>query len=216
MSAGVAGIEHVPTNLSEDTIGAMIANGVTLTPTLAAYVGLATVMTPQIAMPETEGLVLPVVLESLTSPDAWFAELRENPDMASIYERRFDAAKRACRAAHGAGITIIADSDAGSVGAFHGLGLMRELELLVSDCGMTPEQALMSATGTAAARLGTRDVGGLVGGAYADFVVIGGDPLQDILAVRDVRASISAENRSPGTHSFTSSPGPWLPSGPEE
>ncbi|MGB5560534.1 MAG: ABC transporter permease [Paracoccaceae bacterium] len=216
VSAGAAGIEHVPTDLSASTTAALAANGLTLTPTLAAYEGLAAVLTPQIALPETKGLVLPVVLDSLRSPDAWFAGLLEDPGSANTYSNRFDAAKLACRSANAAGVTILAGSDAGSAGVFPGLGLLRELELLVSDCGMTPEQALKAATGTAANRLGTRDVGRLITGAYADFVVLGADPLKEIEAVGDVRAVYFGGLRINQDTLFTSSPGPWLPSGPEE
>ena len=207
----------MPTDLSQDTVAALVARGVTLTPTLAAFEGLAAVLAPQqVSLPAPEDLVLPVVLDLLTSPDAWFADLRDDPDIATRYSARFDAAKQACRTANEGGVTLIAGSDAGSAGVFHGLGLLRELELLVSACGMTPEQALMAATNIAATRLGTRDVGRLAGGAFADFLVVGADPVQDISALRDVRAVYFGGHRIARDTLFSTSPGPWLPSGPEE
>jgi imidazolonepropionase-like amidohydrolase len=58
-----------------------------------------------------------------------------------------------------------------------------ELELMV-DAGLTPEQALRSATGVAAECLMLDDVGTLEPGRWADFVVLGADPLQDIQATK--------------------------------
>jgi imidazolonepropionase-like amidohydrolase len=53
--------------------------------------------------------------------------------------------------------------------------------------GMTPEQAIRSATGTAAALLGWSDqVGTLEAGKFADIVATSADPLVDITALEKV------------------------------
>jgi len=52
---------------------------------------------------------------------------------------------------------------------------------------MTPEHALAAATRIAAEVLDRDDLGVIEEGATADLVVLGGDPLQDISAVRAVR-----------------------------
>ena len=58
----------------------------------------------------------------------------------------------------------------------HGENL-RELELLVA-CGLTPAEALRSATGTAAELLGLgNEIGRIAAGFVADLVVADGDPL---------------------------------------
>jgi imidazolonepropionase-like amidohydrolase len=54
------------------------------------------------------------------------------------------------------------------------------------DAGLTPEQALLSATSVAADCLRLDDLGTLEPGNWADFLVLGADPLQDILATRSV------------------------------
>ena len=60
----------------------------------------------------------------------------------------------------------------------------RELELYV-DMGMTPQQALETATIQAAAALGRADVTGLIApGHVADVVLVNGNPLQDIGVLR--------------------------------
>ena len=62
----------------------------------------------------------------------------------------------------------------------------RELELLV-ESGFTPHEAIAAATGTAADFLYRGDdLGRLRPGLKADIVVLRGDPLRDIAAVRSV------------------------------
>ena len=59
----------------------------------------------------------------------------------------------------------------------------RELGWFVK-AGMTPAQALATATGNAAALLGMgKDLGAVAPGYYADLVAVEGDPLSDIGAV---------------------------------
>ena len=79
------------------------------------------------------------------------------------------------------GVIIACGSD---VGVFsHGQNA-RELELMVA-YGMSPVQALRSATLVAAQVLDRRDsLGRIEKGYLADLVAIRGDPLEDISAVR--------------------------------
>lgn len=62
---------------------------------------------------------------------------------------------------------------------------MRELELLV-EAGLTPHDVLVAATATAALSLGVDEIGVLAPGYAADLLVVDGDPLQDIAAIRSV------------------------------
>jgi imidazolonepropionase-like amidohydrolase len=64
---------------------------------------------------------------------------------------------------------------------------MRELEFYVA-AGMTPLQALQSATCRAAEWLEVRDtLGSLEPGKLADIIAVKGDPTHDILAMRQLR-----------------------------
>jgi imidazolonepropionase-like amidohydrolase len=56
--------------------------------------------------------------------------------------------------------------------------------------GMTPAQALASATTVAADVLGAKDLGVVRAGARCGLVVLGADPLVDIGALRQVRAVV--------------------------
>ena len=81
------------------------------------------------------------------------------------------------------GVVIACGSDVGVFG--HGENV-RELELLVA-AGMTPGQALRSATSVAAGVIDRADdLGTITVGAVADLVACPGDPLADVAALRDV------------------------------
>jgi imidazolonepropionase-like amidohydrolase len=84
------------------------------------------------------------------------------------------------RRAHRAKVKIAMGSDA----VFTGFGEnARELERFV-EAGMTPAQALETATTTGASLLNMSDtLGALAPGYYADLVAVDGDPLVDIQAV---------------------------------
>ena len=90
--------------------------------------------------------------------------------------RNYETARRAFRA----GVRMAMGSDA----VFSGFGEnTRELGWFVQ-LGMTPAQALASATTTGAALLGKeRELGAVAPGYYADIVAVEGDPLADIGAV---------------------------------
>ena len=90
--------------------------------------------------------------------------------------RNVDTAQKAFRA----GVRIIMGSDA----VYNGWGLnTRELDWFVK-IGMTPEQALKTATTTPAAMLGMeKNLGAVAPGFLADIVAVEGDPLADISAI---------------------------------
>jgi len=98
------------------------------------------------------------------------------PPLQDYIRKNLEATRRAVRA----GVRIGMGSDA--VYSMFGQNT-RELGWLVK-AGMTPEQALQSATTVAAELLGMQDkIGRLAPGAFADIVAVDGDPLQDIDSV---------------------------------
>lgn len=93
-------------------------------------------------------------------------------------------------ALHAAGIPILAGTDAFSGPLLpqpvrHGESLHRELALLV-EAGLTPLEALRSATVLPARHFGLPDRGAVEPGLRADLVLLDGDPLTDITATRRV------------------------------
>ncbi|MFK0223984.1 amidohydrolase family protein [Streptomyces vinaceus] len=90
---------------------------------------------------------------------------------------------------HALGVAITAGTDAGISRAKPHDVLPHAVAELAGPVGMTPTEALASMTSVAAAACGLPDVKGcLKRGADADLVVVGGDPLLDFAALRDVRS----------------------------
>jgi imidazolonepropionase-like amidohydrolase len=96
--------------------------------------------------------------------------------LLAYIQRNLETARKAFRA----GVRIVLGSDA----VYSGWGLnMRELDWFVK-MGMTPEQALKTATTEPAAMLGMeKSLGAVAPGFYADIVAVEGDPLASITAV---------------------------------
>jgi imidazolonepropionase-like amidohydrolase len=113
------------------------------------------------------------------------AIVRQAGHQGPIVER-LNAAKAGFQRALAAGVTIGCGSDAG---VFRHGDNARELELMVA-YGMTPAQALASASTVAADVLGAKDLGVVRPGARCGLVVLGADPLVDIGALRQVRAVV--------------------------
>jgi imidazolonepropionase-like amidohydrolase/ABC-type multidrug transport system permease subunit len=212
IEAGALALEHVPLDLSDETIAIMVRKGVTMTPTLAAYEGLTIVMKGD---PFTDPLVRtwvdPNVLASLYAPESRLTEMRKSLAEVDFAIRRYAEARRATRRAVAAGVTILAGSDSGNPGTFHGPALIRELELLVEQGGMSPTAALVAASGAAARRLGSTEIGRIAPGAFADFVVLERDPARDIRAVRQVLAVYFRGVPIRRETLLSSSPGGWMP-----
>ena len=79
-----------------------------------------------------------------------------------------------------ADVPMVAGTDAGVSGVVTGFAMHDELELLV-DAGLSPQEALISATRLPAEWLGIDDkVGTIESNKYADFVLLNANPLEDI------------------------------------
>jgi imidazolonepropionase-like amidohydrolase len=90
-------------------------------------------------------------------------------------------------ALHKAGVPIVPGSDTGLVG----YGLHREIELYVQ-AGMTPLEAIQSATIVSARAMQLeKELGTIEAGKRADLILVDGDPLKDITALRRVRTVVT-------------------------
>ncbi|WP_255151506.1 metal-dependent hydrolase family protein [Halorarius halobius] len=97
-------------------------------------------------------------------------------------EAHFESVERA----HDAGVPIATGTDfIGPDLVPHGENAL-ELELLVEEAGFSVEEAVASATTVAGRTVPDDSVGGLEAGNYADFLVLGGDPREDLNALRAV------------------------------
>jgi imidazolonepropionase-like amidohydrolase len=88
--------------------------------------------------------------------------------------------------AHRSGVRIAAGADSGTPLNFHG-SLLPELELMVK-YGMTPLEAIRSATATAADCLGLGALTGRIAPGYAaDLIAVPGDPAERLEALGEPR-----------------------------
>jgi len=118
----------------------------------------------------------------------WFLENAERihaPDYAIAKARTiFPIAHRNLQHAFASGVKVAFGTDAAVYP--HGLNA-RELGVYVK-MGMTPAQAIQTATVNAADLLGWADrVGSLEPGKFADIIAVDGDPLQDVTTLEHVK-----------------------------
>jgi len=90
------------------------------------------------------------------------------------------------RQLHAAGGNFILASDSGTRGNPHFAAAWREMYFLVREVGLTEMEAIMAGTSEAARILRQRDLGAIAEGKLADIIVVDGDPLMDIGAMRNV------------------------------
>lgn len=86
-----------------------------------------------------------------------------------------------------AGLRVAMGTDSGAfVDRFPGYFEHLELQLMV-EAGLSPQDTLVAATGMAADCMDLDEVGTLTTGKWADFLVIDGDPLTDIMDTTQLR-----------------------------
>jgi imidazolonepropionase-like amidohydrolase len=107
------------------------------------------------------------------------------PNLEAWRKKAVANAWNTVRRAKGHGVTIICGTDAAMPYVRHGEAAY-ELEMLV-EAGLTPTEALHAATGAAAEALAIDGVGYVRPGAFADLVLVDGDPTADVAVLRDLQ-----------------------------
>lgn len=103
----------------------------------------------------------------------------------------YDHARNTVTALHQAGATLVVGTDANKAQGVpaavpHGSSLHDELDLLV-EAGLSPLEALRSATSVAATAFSLHDRVRIRPGLRADLLLVTGDPVSDISATRQIR-----------------------------
>ena len=104
--------------------------------------------------------------------------------------RRWDVSRQIVKTLNAAGVRILAGTDSPMPQVYPGLSLHNELKLLV-EAGLTPADALRSATIWPAEFLGLSDVHGSIAiGKRADLLLLDGNPLSDISQTQRIHAIV--------------------------
>jgi imidazolonepropionase-like amidohydrolase len=137
-----------------------------------------------IAAMRASGSALVPTLMAYTGIREGLAKNAFTPAVADKVRMTLSEVGKAARAARAAGVEIVFGTDAAVYE--HGRNA-QEFAQMVDLIGMTPAQALASAT-TGAARLLDleREVGRIAPGYSADLIAVAGDPLQDVRALERV------------------------------
>jgi imidazolonepropionase-like amidohydrolase len=124
--------------------------------------------------------------ESIQKVIASYAD-RPTPDMVKHTQR-------VIKRMHDGGVRIVIGSDSGNWPVipyeFHGPTTLREMEL-VQEAGLTPQEVILAATRVPAEMLDLIDeIGTIEVGKLADLIVVRGDPLGDVRALRQIQWTI--------------------------
>src|SRR5262249_46394934 len=85
------------------------------------------------------------------------------------------------------GVKLGFGTDSGPPGRFQGFFEHWEMELM-REAGLTPMQIITAATGSGAEFLGAKDLGTLEAGKWADLIVLGKNPVDDIRNTRTIES----------------------------
>lgn len=192
LRAGVDGLVHIWTDIGAvPAVSGLAADaGAFVVPTLVNFLQRNT------AGDEGRALLADARVRERLAP-AFHPGLRDAPWVRNqndslVRARRQDAPRfrrqlyDAVADLHRAGVRILAGTDAANWG-MSPVFLHRELELLV-EAGLSPVQALATATSAPADAFRLRDRGRIRPGLRADLVLVAGDPTRDITDTRGIVA----------------------------
>ena len=183
-------------HVDQELIDLMVDNDVCLTPTLLREVSTFVYESRPDFFDDPFFLshADPDTLAGLEDPER--QERMRNSESAQAYKAALEVAMRNVKALADGGVTVAMGTDTGPVARFQGYFEQLELERMV-ESGLTPAQALASATGDAAACMQADDIGTIEAGNRADILVLSANPLDDILNTRAIESVWIGGNQVP-------------------
>ncbi len=192
LGRGLTTFEHVETlvwhslrggldeNRMREVAAKLAASGEAVTTTLIAHKRL-------VLIAETRGAYLARPGSDTVNPLIRLAQRGDAKYWSQVDPSAYEGPRAkfhlaATRLLHEAGVPLIAGTDAGLFAIIPGASMARELELLV-EAGLSPHQALASATRISAEILGFERTGVIAPGYRANLILLPEDPLTRIGAV---------------------------------
>jgi len=179
--------ERIP----DEKIAELAAFGIPMSPTIVVFESYALLFQEKRVATALERETNPAdVLAGFDSPPPG-VDLSIFRDYLATLRAHRDDWRDNVRRLHGAGVTMLAGSDA-QASVFPGAGLHRELALLV-ESGLTPAEAIRAATIDPARFLADGkepEFGAVAEGKIADLLLVDGDPTKDVAAVSRIRTVV--------------------------
>ncbi|UCE32029.1 MAG: amidohydrolase family protein [Burkholderiales bacterium] len=111
-----------------------------------------------------------------------------DPSLVSLFEREIVDSAESLRRLHDAGVPLISGSESGFTVVPYGEWHFREMEVFVRYVGLTPLQAIRTATEHGAIALKLQgQIGVLAAGMLADVICVDGDPASDVTVLEPGR-----------------------------
>ena len=183
VAAGVDGFAHLVRDREMDDalVAAIVERGVFVMPNIGiSERGRHTEPPPWLSSSILAETVAPDVLAR--AADAFASRATDAAERAA---RSYEQMERSLAKLHAAGASLVLGSDSGVQDHFYGLSAHRELELMVA-AGLSPMDAIVTATSRSAERLGLDDSGRLAPGSRADFIVLDASPMDDVTNTRRI------------------------------
>lgn len=187
LEAGADGVEHgsIWEPIPDELLRRMAAKQLIYDPTLSVFEGLRMLREGDFKRLNDSLLQQAVPLDLLQSTKKIFSQAATRNNMAP-YPVNLPGAMDNLRRVMAAGIPVVTGTDAGNPLVFHGPTVQMEAELWVK-AGIAPKDVLLAATRGAAAllRQGNR-IGTIETGKQANLILVDGNPLEDITALRRI------------------------------